>query len=429
MIALPNVVISDTPPLGADTSATGAVNDAVSGEDFLNLLTGALTQAPTRSSPAISGEKTASLPVTNSLEAITLPLGATQPIGIAPETDSDIPTLHDVKTQAQSLTQWLVQQEATKTLVTPDSDTVGQSDAQSLLSSLAAHLKSELTSSKAQTTASEHEREHSETSQSDDELSQLSALMAMLPVPVQTRQTGDQATSSAGTDNPAALTAAAPRREGKAESIIDTKATQSAPTPADTRALPADATFAVAAQKVAAESAPSPSASTQPLAPVVGQSTTTVATAPVVANVPAALGTPDWQHSVSQHITLFTRQGQQTAELRLHPESLGQINITLKVDDNQAQIQMASPHSHVRAALEAALPVLRSQLENNGIQLGQSSISSGGFAGQQQPSQQQSFSARSNSRTADNQDDDERIDVPLALQSAARGDNAVDIFA
>jgi flagellar hook-length control protein FliK len=33
------------------------------------------------------------------------------------------------------------------------------------------------------------------------------------------------------------------------------------------------------------------------------------------------------------------------------------VQISLKLDDNQAQLQMVSAHSHVRAALEAALPV------------------------------------------------------------------------
>lgn len=78
----------------------------------------------------------------------------------------------------------------------------------------------------------------------------------------------------------------------------------------------------------------------------------------------------EWQQSLSQHISLFTRRGQQSAELRLHPQDLGEVQISLKVDDNRAQIQMVSPHQHVRAALEAALPVLRTQLAESGIQLG-----------------------------------------------------------
>jgi hypothetical protein len=63
----------------------------------------------------------------------------------------------------------------------------------------------------------------------------------------------------------------------------------------------------------------------------------------------APLGSHEWQQSLSQHVTLFTRQGQQSAELRLHPQDLGQVHISLKLDDNLAQLQMVSPHSHVRA--------------------------------------------------------------------------------
>ena len=131
----------------------------------------------------------------------------------------------------------------------------------------------------------------------------------------------------------------------------------------------------------------------------------------------------------SHDITLFTKQGQQTAELRLHPEDLGQVQISLKLDDNQAQLQMVSSHSHVRAALEAALPVLRTSLAENGIQLAQSSVSSESFAGQQQSSSQQHQASRSGNNGGFTEESDELLPVPAALQSAARGNSAVDIFA
>ncbi|RYA52560.1 flagellar hook-length control protein FliK, partial [Enterobacter cloacae complex sp. GF14B] len=177
----------------------------------------------------------------------------------------------------------------------------------------------------------------------------------------------------------------------------------------------------------------SPAASpTATLAPIVShlapsQPAATVATAPVLSQ---PLGTHEWQQNLSQHITLFTRQGQQTAELRLHPEDLGQVQISLKLDDNQAQLQMVSPHSHVRAALEAALPILRTQLAENGIQLSQSSVSSEGFAGQQQSSSgQQQHASRSGQHGGFNDESEELLPAPAALQSAARGSRAVDIFA
>lgn len=166
-------------------------------------------------------------------------------------------------------------------------------------------------------------------------------------------------------------------------------------------------------------------------------STATVATpattqiaVPVAPQISAQLGSQEWQQSVSQHIALFTRQGQQTAELRLHPEDLGQIQISMKLDDNQAQLQMVSAHSHVRAALEATLPNLRIALAESGIQLGQSSISSESFAQQQQQqSGQQQQQAQRSADSFPSMGESESLAVPASIQRLASGNNAVDIFA
>lgn len=166
-------------------------------------------------------------------------------------------------------------------------------------------------------------------------------------------------------------------------------------------------------------------------------STATVATpassqiaVPVAPQISAQLGSQEWQQAVSQHITLSVRQGQQSAELRLHPEDLGQIQISMKLDDNQAQLQMVSAHSHVRAALEATLPNLRIALAESGIELGQSSISSESFAGQQQQSgQQQQQTQRSGGSFPSMGGDAESLAVPASVQRLASGNNAVDIFA
>ncbi|KAA1189055.1 flagellar hook-length control protein FliK [Photorhabdus heterorhabditis] len=90
----------------------------------------------------------------------------------------------------------------------------------------------------------------------------------------------------------------------------------------------------------------------------------------------AQLGSEEWQQQLNQQIMLFNRNGLQQAELRLHPQELGALQIRMSVEDNQAQLHLASAHSHVRAALEAALPSLRHALAESGIQLTQSSISS-----------------------------------------------------
>ena len=162
--------------------------------------------------------------------------------------------------------------------------------------------------------------------------------------------------------------------------------------------------------------------------PPPGSGSATVSVSPT-ADINARLGTPEWQQSVSQHITLFTRQGEQRAELTLHPQDLGQITISMKLDDNQAQLQMLTGHGHVRAALEAALPQLRSQLADSGIQLAQSFIGSDASPGQQHADRQPppAFSpAEGNAHSADDKDSP---GVPASLRARARGDGAVDTFA
>ncbi|MCG3099475.1 flagellar hook length control protein FliK [Enterobacter sp. DRP3] len=278
---------------------------------------------------------------------------------------------------------------------------------------------------------------------SEEELAGLSALMAMLPH----QQTSTaHATGTDGITAKSVLSSATLAQNGAGQSSQNTplaghdKAQLSASyqsqgkhsDPALSGNVPATPAVTAAVEKQELASASSSTSPTATLAPVMSSHATsqpaaTVATAPVLSQ---PLGTHEWQQSLSQHITLFTKQGQQTAELRLHPEDLGQVQISLKLDDNQAQLQMVSAHSHVRAALEAALPVLRTSLAENGIQLAQSSVSSESFAGQQQSfSQQQHQASRSGNTGGFNEESDEILPVPAALQSAARGNSAVDIFA
>lgn len=323
----------------------------------------------------------------------------------------------DDKTPAKtSVTEWLLQQETAQTTVElPDGATT---DTQTLLSQLASHLNSDVQNAKPQEDSDDDE------TVSDASLTGMSALMAMLPAV----QPAQPATVTAGTDTP---TLNGVSERGGDKSFAQHAASKDIAQPLANSELPAVAQsapqLAPVALKAEADSTPTaaaPTATFSGLVSVAAQTTPPVP-APIVQ---AALGSPDWQQSVSQHITLFTRQGQQTAELRLHPEDLGQVHISLKLDDNQAQIQMVSPHSHVRAALEAALPVLRAQLADNGIQLGQSNISSESFAGQQQ--QQHASGQQSAWRgAASGDDEDEALIAPAALQSAARGDGRVDIFA
>ncbi|EOY5381312.1 flagellar hook length control protein FliK [Cronobacter dublinensis] len=284
---------------------------------------------------------------------------------------------------------------------------------------------------------------------SDEDMAALSALFAMLP-PVQQPNAASAVTAQTQAQGVAALgangfnpTASLTQTLGNAKSDAKTSAkSDDAATPLTAAAATAPVTSQTAADVVAPVSTLDKTAadvsSTQVphnlnLHALSSTTQSQQASAPVMtmpsAQVTAPFGTPDWQNSVSQHISLFTRNGQQSAELHLHPEELGAVQISLKLDDNMAQIQMVSPHSHVRAALEAALPTLRTQLAESGIQLGQSNISSENFSGQQQQNNpQQSASSRGGNGFSLG-GEDEVIAAPASLQAAARGNGAVDIFA
>ncbi|AZK63341.1 flagellar hook-length control protein FliK [Pectobacterium versatile] len=162
--------------------------------------------------------------------------------------------------------------------------------------------------------------------------------------------------------------------------------------------------------------------------------TTTPAPQAASAQLNAPFGSPQWQDALGQQIIMFSRNGQQTVELRLNPQELGALHISLKIDDNQAQIHLASASGQVRSALEAALPHLRNAMAESGINLGQSSVGSDSSAWQQQmagnnndgnnrgPSYQQQFGHSSDSTS-------ELLDVPEQLRSMASSVNGVDIFA
>jgi len=268
----------------------------------------------------------------------------------------------------------------------------------------------------------------------------LQALFAMLPpTPVQpdfTAASPDDA-SSTGIDNETdgskqhglnALLSSLTRNSTPAQTSMDTRASLSA-------SSSFQQTLSSIKQEQSTESQPTSlptvaplSAASTPLTPTASASVM----APATPQLNSQLGSPEWQQALSQQVVMFNRNGQQNAELRLHPQDLGSIQISLKLDNDQAQLNMVSGHSQVRAALEAAIPQLRTALAESGIYLAQSNVSSDAsaqshsFSGQQQSG----GNASGNSgRTRDTDGEITPIAVPATLQARAIGNNAVDIFA
>lgn len=190
--------------------------------------------------------------------------------------------------------------------------------------------------------------------------------------------------------------------------------------------------------KLAAESAPStqmpqhttPAPVSSPV--IANPPVNATVSAPATPQLNAQLGSPEWQQALSQQVLMFHRNGQQSAELRLHPQELGALQITLKLDDNQAQLHIASAHGQVRAAVEAALPHLRHALAESGINLGQSSVGGESLPQPQQSQQQASHQGGQPSYREQHGSAEagvEAITTPAALQAMAHSVDGVDIFA
>lgn len=94
-----------------------------------------------------------------------------------------------------------------------------------------------------------------------------------------------------------------------------------------------------------------------------------------VVTLPQQMGTTEWQQSLGQQLACFTRDGVHHAELRLHPEELGAVQISLRMSNERMQIHFMAENPQARSALENALPSLRHSLAESGINLGQSSVS------------------------------------------------------
>lgn len=91
--------------------------------------------------------------------------------------------------------------------------------------------------------------------------------------------------------------------------------------------------------------------------------------------VTTPVGHQGWADEFSQKISWVATQQNQTAQLHLNPPNLGPLDVMLKISGGEATAVFASPHGAVREAIESALPKLREILADNGIMLGNTTIS------------------------------------------------------
>jgi flagellar hook-length control protein FliK len=103
--------------------------------------------------------------------------------------------------------------------------------------------------------------------------------------------------------------------------------------------------------------------------------TTTSGSAQVLSQPLTLLGQPaQWAQPLAERLAGLATRGANTAEIRLHPPSLGQLEVRITVANDQASVFVASGNPEVREALQQALPRLDDLLSGLGIELAESEI-------------------------------------------------------
>ncbi|TGE83410.1 hypothetical protein C7Y70_10390 [Pseudoalteromonas sp. KS88] len=115
------------------------------------------------------------------------------------------------------------------------------------------------------------------------------------------------------------------------------------------------------------------------------------------------------------------------AEIRLDPPEMGSMQIRIRSDAEQAQINFVVQNQQAKEALEQSMPKLREMLAEQGIELGESSIQQGDSQGNadEQEQQQGRGQLASNGQSDDGSADSE----PSAQSSGQQSSSSIDYYA
>lgn len=176
----------------------------------------------------------------------------------------------------------------------------------------------------------------------------------------------------------------------------------------------------------AADANPANVAAAMATAPLAGRSAASVQQLPVY--TPA--GQRGWTEDVGNRLIWMANRGETRAELVLTPPSLGKLGISLQMNGDQTTAHFVAATPAAREALEQAIPRLRELLQQAGINLGQTDVSTSS-------EQQHARDEAGNTRRGGGQHpigalagDANAVDLPVSSGSWVRtGTGMVDTFA
>lgn len=212
-----------------------------------------------------------------------------------------------------------------------------------------------------------------------DKAGQTTVLPPAQTVPVLAQQTAQQNSFTARDDTPMPAVAASAR--GKADIL-----------PADVR-LMFRKEMQQAGSTVALEAADVVAGQRQILPPALTAATPAVA-APAWRIDPPMARTAEWQAAFGEKVGSMVSMKLDSATIQVSPENLGPLDISIRFDSQeQATISVVAATPEAKSIVESSLPQLSRMLEQSGIQLGNTQVST-----QQQAHQQAQQQAQEHAR-------------------------------
>ena len=141
-------------------------------------------------------------------------------------------------------------------------------------------------------------------------------------------------------------------------------------------------------------------------------------------NVPLQLSRGDMAaEQMAERVQVMLSKNLKNIDIRLDPPELGRMHIRMNMNGDGATVHFTVANQQARDALEQSMPRLREMLNNQGVQLGDTSVQ------QQSSGQQQRYAASGDgsggqSASGDNRQSEENLDtnVKLDLNVAAKRD-------
>lgn len=93
--------------------------------------------------------------------------------------------------------------------------------------------------------------------------------------------------------------------------------------------------------------------------------------------IPCEIANPKWVDYFSEHIVWLGEQDIKSAQIKIHPEDLGPLEINIKVIKDDVSVSINSYSNQVRDIVDQGIPRLRDMMSQQGINLSEVNINAG----------------------------------------------------